>query len=206
MNDLIVLVADKDAEMAIRELLGRADALKIRTIRFEIIRSSDHDPGVVRQAVSLLRLYLKRSRHALVLLDRTGSGRDSDSRECIERSLELELKQNGWQGRCAAIVIDPELEIWVWSDSPEVDRALGWTGRTPDLRTWLQNAHLLAHNDAKPGNPKEAMTRALREAQRPRSSALFSQLAGKVSIRRCTDPAFAKLRRTLHEWFPLEND
>jgi hypothetical protein len=33
----------------------------------------------------------------------------------------LALFTSGWENRAAAVVLDPELEIWVWSDSPEVE-------------------------------------------------------------------------------------
>jgi hypothetical protein len=44
----------------------------------------------------------------------------------MENDLEARLSQSGWpSGCCAAIVIDPELELWVWSRSPHVPAVLG---------------------------------------------------------------------------------
>lgn len=203
MTDLIVLTADKDAHLAFDALLRRHEALDIRRITWSIIRSPEHDPGVLRQCALLLQLYVGTHRHALVVLDRRGCGKEHCSREELEQQLERELSENGWRERCAAIVLDPELEAWVWSDSPEVGATLGWAGRSPDLHSWLRNAGYLGVGDRKPKRPKEAMQQALREVRTPRSSALFAALAKKVSVRRCNDPAFDKLRATLNQWFPF---
>jgi phage antirepressor YoqD-like protein len=100
------------------------------------------------------------------------------------------------------ILLDPELEIWVWSDSPEVDGQLGWAQRQPDLRTWLRQKGLLLSDQAKPERPKEAMKAALREVKEPWSSSIHQHLAERVSLRRCTDPGFTKLKDTLRRWFP----
>ncbi|HEX6900052.1 MAG TPA: hypothetical protein VF789_10080 [Thermoanaerobaculia bacterium] len=35
----------------------------------------------------------------------------------------------------------------------------------------------------------------------PRSSSLYNQLARSVSLDRCVDDSFVKLRRTLQAWF-----
>jgi hypothetical protein len=101
-------------------------------------------------------------------------------------------------------VIDPELEVWVWSQSPEVDRALGWSQRQPDLRTWLQSQDLLLERGQKPVDPKRAMHEALRCVRKPPSAAIFSQLAQNVSTQRCRDSAFLKLRSTLRTWFEAQ--
>ena len=53
----------------------------------------------------------------------------------------------------------------------------------------------------KPPQPKEALLAALRGKRIPFSAQLFRQLGEQVSVQRCTDPAFAKLRVTLTQWF-----
>ena len=35
------------------------------------------------------------------------------------------------------VVLVPELEVCVWSDSPEAENALGWRGEQTELRTCL---------------------------------------------------------------------
>ncbi len=99
------------------------------------------------------------------------------------------------------MVIDPELEAWVWSQDPAVDSVLGWSGRDPTLRHWLQEQGFLAAGLVKPGRPKEAVQEALRLVRKARSSALYQDLAGVVSLEGCVDPAFVKLRLVLERWF-----
>lgn len=101
-----------------------------------------------------------------------------------------------------AIVIDPELEAWVWSDSPEVDRIIGWSARQSSVRAWLREQGFAFKQNGKPDRPKEALEKALRIVKKQRSSALYGQIAEKVSLSRCTDRSFVKLRQTLQEWFP----
>lgn len=203
-RDLVVLAADKSIEMALRGVLGRHESLGIRKISAEFLVHLQHDPGCVRTSDRLLRSYVNSTRYAIVVLDHEGSGRESVARDELETEVEAHLAQNGWPDRAAVIVIEPELENWVWSESPEVDVALGWGGREPHLRTWLRENSLWSQDDAKPARPKKAMQLALREVRKPWSSSIHGQLAQKVSLSRCTDPAFDKLKSTLRNWFSQE--
>lgn len=56
-------------------------------------------------------------------------------------------------------------------------------------KEWLQDKGFLAPGQIKPVQPKEAVERALRSARRPRSSAIYLDLARRVSTSRCSDPA-----------------
>jgi hypothetical protein len=94
------------------------------------------------------------------------------------------------------------LEVWVWSDSSHVDTYLGWREQQPKLRDWLQQSGWLAAGQSKPARPKEAVEAALRKCRKPRSSAIYFELARHVSFQRCADPAFHKLLATLRSWFP----
>lgn len=200
-QDLIVLLADLDAENAITGILRRPQSLGIRDITFETIRHAMRDPGCCKDAAPMLRRYVTTHAHALVLFDRDGSGRDSEDRTIIERDVEQSLVASGWGDRAAAIVLAPELEAWVWSDSTEVDGVLGWSNRRPPIREALRDEGLLGAAVTKPDQPKEAMEWALREVRKARSARLFSLLASRVSLSRCIDPAFAKFKETLVCWF-----
>lgn len=134
-------------------------------------------------------------------MDREGCGREAAGREQLEKEIEFRLDDSGWEDRAAAVVIDPELEIWVWSDSPHVDAIIGWEGRDPPLRTWLKDREFLREDQIKPLRPKEALEGALRVSRTPRSSSIYLKLAQKVSLERCIDPSFVKLKIILQEWF-----
>lgn len=204
-HDLVVLCADKDADSAMREVLARHQALGIKrigaTTDFEV--HPERDPGCATNPTALLAPFIATHRHALVLFDHEGSGRERDSREELEESVELKLAKAGWGGRSAAIVIAPELEAWLWSDSPHVDDAVKWDeGRFSKLRTWLVAEKLVAPGQMKPERPKETLKKVRETARAPKSSTLFADVARKVSVEGCVDPSFAKLKRVLRDWFP----
>ncbi|MBI3934355.1 MAG: hypothetical protein HY316_06655 [Acidobacteria bacterium] len=202
MKDLVILASDKNMEFALKGLLSRYPALGIREVLSDLFVHPHHDPGCLLEGHDFLRLYISSHRHGLVMLDREGSGQEELSRESLEQRIEGLLAQSGWEDRASAIVIDPELEVWVWSDSPHVDTVLGREGKQPDLRAWLLREGLLLADQTKPTWPKEAVERALRLVSRARSSSHYLELGRKVSIERCADPAFAKLKQTLRMWFP----
>ena len=199
---LIVLAAAKNEEMALRGILSRHQSIGIHPITATYLRHPESDPGCVRSSHEYLDMYRNTHHYALVVLDRDGAGCNELTRENIEDKIEQLLAGKGWGDRCAAIVIDPELENWVWSDSPEVDNALGWAERRPNLRSQLRQQGLLLPGEQKPGHPKEAVEWALREVRKPRSSSVYRTLAETVSFERCDDAAFEKLRTILRGWFP----
>jgi len=200
-KDLILLVADKNMEASLKGLLSRFQALGFRRVIFDLYVHPDRDPGCLLRGHDFLRPFPRLYERALVLLDHQGCGRKED-RSALEGDLERRLGGAGWENRAAAVVISPELENWVWSDSPHVERALGWERGSTPLRSWLQEKGLLEAGAAKPARPKEAVELALWTVRKPRSSAIYFELAQSVSTAGCTDPAFLKLRRCLREWFP----
>jgi len=200
-KDLIVLVADLDAENAIIALLDRSPSLGAHDIAYDLIRHTEHDPGCCKSCVEMLRRHQTTHARALVLFDRHGSGRDCDLRQDIELSIEDALRGSGWNDRAAVVVLDPELEIWVWSDSPHVCSSLGWENRR-DLDAFLLQEGWIGNRGEKPSRPKEAMRAVLRQSRTAVSARIFSQLAKNVSLNRCTDRAFSKLKTTLRDWFP----
>lgn len=204
LQDLVVLVADKNMEFAVKGILGRFPALKIREVIPVVHVHPEKDPGCLLRGHEFLSLFQNQFAHALILLDREGCGQEKIDRETLEIEIESRLSQSGWDGRVAAVVIDPELEMWVWSDSPQVDAVLGWQGKNPELRSWLKTKNFLQEGQAKPARPKEALESVLRMARKPRSSSLYLQLAKQVGLERCVDPAFAKLKTILQTWFPAD--
>ena len=201
--DLVVLTADKNTQFALEGLLRRPEVLGIRPIAH--VRTLVHprrDPAVLRESHNFLRPFIGQASYCLVVFDREGSGGENWSREELERNVQSNLDANGWQGRSSVVVIDPELEVWVWTDSPEVDAVLGWPSKGRNLRDWLAGCGFLLSAGSKPVRPKEAVEAALRESRTSRSSALYRDLARRVNFRRCSDPAFGKLRESLAAWFP----
>ncbi|MBE7560565.1 hypothetical protein HS125_17120 [bacterium] len=200
--DLIVLTADGQIEAALKGILCRCDSLRIAKPRCGFYRHPSHDSGCLREAHLFLAAQSRRAGHALIVFDRRGCGREELARVELEQMVERNLAETGWRDRSAVVVLDPELEIWVWSDSPEVEACLGWDPPTGNLRRQLQAQGLWDPDGPKPSQPKEALLWALRQVDKRPSAAIFEDLAQRVSFRRCSDPAFQKLCAVLRNWFP----
>lgn len=203
--DLIILVADKSMEVSLKGILKNHERLGIRPLPEQKckILSGLQDAGCFKRCEDFLRPYSKEYQFALVMLDREGSGKEHFSRVEIEADIERRLANSGWAERAKAIVFDPELEIWVWSNSPKVDEVLGWNQELI-LRDWLRANGWLNENEIKPVRPKEALEAVLRVIKKPWSSAIHFQLAQQISFQRCEDKSFLKLKNLLKEWFPKE--
>ncbi len=198
--DLAVLVSDKNMEAAVRALCIRHKALGTRPISFDIFVHPEHDPGCLLKARFFLQAQITNYRFALVLFDREGSGSDHPA-ERLEIEVGEELGRSGWGARARVVVIDPELEAWIWSDSPHVDQVLGWANRPQPLRDWIVEAGFADRGASKPRAPKEAVEAALRVAKIQRSSSIYGRLATLVSLSRCQDRAFRRFRETMIDWF-----
>lgn len=202
MKDLIILVADKNMESAISGMSERPQKLGIRPISYDLFVHPRRDPGCRKEAHDFLRRFHRGYSFALVMFDHKGCGREGDQANDVAESVKRNLRRNGWLDRAEAVVIAPELEAWVWAPSTDVEICLGWAGRNPPLRNWLANNHHWPHRLPKPPRPKEAMAAALREVRKPRSSAIYLQLAQRVDLQGHTEPAFLRLTRALQRCFP----
>ena len=133
------------------------------------------------------------------MFDREGCGQEDKSASELERAVQSQMDRVGWADHSTVIVLDPELEIWVWSDSPHVSRILGVA--RPELDQLLNQYR--TPGSIKPSEPKELMEKVLRQSHIPRSTSLYADLARFIGIDRCTDPAFLRLRGCLTQWFSL---
>jgi len=199
-KDLVILVADADMEHAIRGLLSRPQALGIRDgITVDVFKHPRRDPGVFHEAQGFLRPLQDQYRYALVMLDREGSGQENRSAQEIEDDIQRRLDAAGWRARSGVVVLDPELEVWVFSNSRHVIDVIA----DGDVRLYRQilNTNLMSAY-GKPMHPKEVMEKILQRKHIPRSSGLYQELAERVSLTRCQDPAFQRFRVLLQGWFP----
>lgn len=147
-RDLFVVVADLDAENVMKALLSRRQEALGVSLQFnpdrppqgDLLRYQGRDSGCYRKAVDLLRPPQRTHRHAILCFDHHGSGAERQAAEQTEADLERQLHASGWQhGSVAVIVIEPELESWVWANSPQVADALGWRHEDGEMRTFLQS-------------------------------------------------------------------
>jgi len=200
-DDLVVVVADGGIEQAIRGMLARPQALRIRPLNGVVFPNlKELDAGTYTRGHELAELYKDTHQHALIVFDLDWEGRPSSNPSKLEDAVEKSLAAEwGPRGRC--VVIDPELEVWVWSDSPHVAMSLGWEGM-PELKQWLGSKGLWNAADPKPADPKEAYLAAIKAKRVQKSNANFRALAETVSLHRCKDRSFQRLGDILRGWFP----
>jgi hypothetical protein len=211
MRDCVFLVADKNMEAAFQGFLERGkmeQRLGCGTFEFDarqdlIVGSGQNDPGLYTRGHEFLRSYQRSHQFAVVVLDEAWDGSPGAAK--IEAGLLENLQKSGWErDRVEVIVICPELEVWVCHDSPQVEQVLGCTRAGIGLKESLVTAGFWQDDRPKPDDPKAGMELVLRRSRMPRSSALFKQITGEISVKRCSDPAFGKLRDALRRWFPIE--
>ena len=204
-KDLAVLAADKDIEHALKGLFSRPEALGIRAIKADIFVHPQHDPACAQRGVAFLSNLSGQYHYGLLMFDHEGIGKEQTGPQKLQKALNGEFTNSAWGERARAIVLSPELEAWVWSDSRHVDDVSGWKDRQPRLRYWMTEQGWLREGEIKPGRPKEAFQAALREARKPRSSSLYQQIAERVSLGHCTDRSFLEFRAILRTWFPSDS-
>ncbi len=200
MKDLIMLVADKNTEFLLKGLLPRLPRiLNTKIFDFDVKIHPLRDSGLRKDSSEFLRPFIYQYRYAIVLFDYEGSGDHTSHTQLVEK-IENELQINGWENKNAVIIIEPEIENWVWVNSPHLAQEMDWED-TETLNNWLSEKGLKNQNDAKPPRPKEAFEDALKETGKPRSSAIYQNIAEKASFKGCIDTNFQKLKSTIINWF-----
>jgi hypothetical protein len=201
MKDLIVLVADKNMQFAMQGGLDRPESLGTRPISFDFRQHPGRDGGARTNGAQVLALEKARFSHALLVLDHEGSGAGELGALALETQLDEQLKST-WSDRAKAIVITPEVDIWMWGSDNKLAEILKWP-RQESIRDWLRDAGFDVTENGKPQRPKESLEAVFRVCKRPRSSAAYQQIAAGISLARCEDPVFLRLRNQLQRWFPL---
>ncbi len=158
-KDLIILVADRNMEASVQGVLSRRESLRIRQIDYDIRRHPEKDPGCRMSGVGFLQPFINQYAHAIIIFDLEGCGRDDDLVINIEHDIMADLNGAGWINNSEVIVIEPELDIWFWSDSPHVEEVLGWQTDGPSLSEWLIQRGFRNSNQIKPSRPKKRLKR-----------------------------------------------
>lgn len=206
-RELIILVADGTMRAVFAAFFERKFHHALACAEFDFNPRTDlvHDPlntdgGVHRRCHDILRPYLRTHRRALVVLDQQFGG--ERPAEEVRGQIEHLLNINGWAGRAAAAVIQPELEVLLWQDNPNIERALRHQGVS--LRRLLAQDGRWPDGAPKPTAPKEVIQKIIRINRAGPPMVVYSQIARVVSTAGCVDPAFHRVRDALCAWFPAE--
>lgn len=206
-RELVILVADGTMRAVFAAFFERKFDLVLKCAPFEFNPRLDlfnnpleKDGGVHVRCHEILRPFLKTHRRALVVLDQQFGGERAAQDVCLE--IEQRLEANGWQGRATAAVIDPELEVLLWQDNVNVERALRHEGGS--LRQLLAADGRWPAGAPKPLAPKEVIQALIRNNCAGAPVVVYSKIAKIVSTEGCVDPAFHRIRDALRAWFPAE--
>jgi hypothetical protein len=210
----VFLVADSTMAQVLKSFLDRKyleDRLGCRTFDFDFqqdvvvdVLHGNTDGGIHRRAHELLRPYTRTHQYAVVILDKNFGGQLPTAvvREGICRN----LLYNGWPAECAeVVVIDPELEVWLWQRSnPHIARAFRYNDVSVSLEEFLEAEGLWLTAAVKPGRPKEAARLLLRRYRGGVPMVVYTRIVENISVSGCQDPAFNLFADALRRWFPVD--
>jgi hypothetical protein len=208
-RSLVVLAADGTMEAVLREFFkkGIDRTLGCAAIDIDLRRDIFHSPlhtdgGLHKEAHKILQSRANEYEHALVVLDQHFGG----DRPAIEVRDEIlgNLRAFGWDERAEVVVIDPELEVWLWQDNPNVEKALRHPREktSKSLREQLRDEKLWPDGQLKPDAPQATFDRVRQRNKAGARFGVYVQIAGSVSVKGCKDPSFLHFANTLRAWFP----
>ncbi len=132
MKDLVVWVADKNMEAAVRVLFGkRLHSLGIRKVTLDIYVHPQRDPGCFQDGPEIFRGFRREFRHGLLMLDFAWRGGPAGSALDLEEKVREKFQRAGMGDWAGVVVLEPELEAWVWSDLQKSPSALGGKREKP---------------------------------------------------------------------------
>lgn len=211
MRDCMFYVADTNMAEAFKGFLSRPQfhkSLGCGPFEFDSLHDIGRaegrtDGGLWRHAGGLCKGFLQTHRRLVVCLDRDFGG--SPGQAQIRSDIEGQLFAVGWQPDAfKVLVIDPELEQWIWQDNIHVQNALHHTGNQT-LRAMLLASGEWPAGKVKPVDPKGVLERIVRaNLGGNRSSAIYSKITSRVSVGSCQDGEFIALKLQLSNWFPAE--
>ena len=210
MRDCLFLLADSNMKAAFEGFLTReafhlslgCGAFDFDPIQDLFVAAGDNDPGLYTRGHELLRPYQNTHRHAVIVIDAAWDG--SPGAEVIRQHLTAKIRESGWEENdFKVIVIDPELEEWIWQQNHHVANALG-CNHIQEILDDMRASGIWPEGQAKPNHPKEALETVLRKNRIPRSSSIYQKITSRVSVNHCQDGAFQELLAALCLWFPEE--
>lgn len=201
------VLADQTIETMVVGFLSRPGAfpsLGCRAFDFDpkidvLVPGGMNDPGLVARARDLARGAHRAAERVVFVLDNDWEG--TPGVDGIRSRIMQDCSTEGWDiDRVCVIVLDPEVEVWIWQESPHVREALGFAPGE-SLRAAVSSA-AWPDDAAKPLRPKEALQQLLRARGKPFSKAIHRKIAEGTTIKRCVDPGLQQLREFLQRQFP----
>jgi len=215
MRDVIFHLADQHMEAGFRAFFSRDDwHFAMGCQKFDIDPDSERDiyrrggytdGGLWKHAHTNLVPFKDQYRHAVIVLDadfEPHPGADILHQEISENMLDA-----GWaEDSFCVVVIDPELEAWLWAPNVNVARAFGHDD-FGKMKAALSAEHLWDEGAPKPNDLKRARDRAARLGGKKTGGPIFRGVFAGISKRACDlceETGFKRMRAALNTWFPYE--
>lgn len=212
MRDCVFYVADISMEGAFRGFLSRPDFhlphnLGTRRFRFDpsedLFRAGGHDPGLFSTGHELIQTFRTSHERAVVVLDAEWDGAPEPQE--IQEDLTERIAKYGWpRDRFKVIVINPELEAWIWQRNQRVATPLRFNSVNEMVGAVTACGIAWPDGAPKPIRPKEALEAVAKSQRIGWSSAIHRSVTQSVTLAGCQDASFLELRDTLRGWFPQE--
>lgn len=209
--ELVVVVADADAEKLLESLLRRGvEGRCLRPFRWVIRRDPMRDSSVCQSPLRALAGVRPGESKLLILFDHHGSGREATPARELESEVVGQLLRAGFPAQDAqCVVLEPELEAVIvpaWDRvgellsarrkvaPPSPDQVLAKAGLPPaSARLW--SAQLSAQ-------PKECLDGMLRLLRLRHEPAVFADIGKHVSLRTFKQgDAAGRLAASIVRWF-----
>jgi len=204
--DLLAFVADADLLAVMEEVLARPAELGAGAFTFKVDRHTGRDPGMVKDGPELVRMRKAEAERCVLIWDHQGSGWEARHTASESRIRIIDkLERFTWKDCSDALVLEPELEEWLWRDPPSIARHL--EVEPANFDAWVDafaGKQRLSATTAKTTCPKELLYHVFKSRwnrqPRPgdyRAIAKLADLSGWGH-----SASFSSLLGVLVRWFP----
>ena len=241
MKPLLIFAADSECAATLRGFFERrkfhtslgCGPIELDGIAFnpeqDIRVHPEHDPGMYTDPHTVLQAERKSFQYALLILDEAWEGSPPAAKILSDIEGLVQTRAYWDRPRFEVILIQPELEAWIWQRNPNVAEAFEFSGGDAELWRFLaaqalrldkdkkkhrfipanplaQLSPAWSANKPKPENPKGLAEALSHHCQSGPASGIFNEISSTISVKGCKDLAFLRLRDTLRRWFPRRRE
>ncbi len=201
---LLVLVEGINDEWVLREVLKRGRELMFTPLSEAQVEFRRHSSEVCTRGAEIVRTVSRHYGRFLLVWDYEGSAQQARgvAPSRAQGIVQSQLNTLGMRDRAKAVVIAPELEIWLWSDLDAVAKALGQPRTQIDS---LLNALAQKERLTPDAQPKETLKRLASLCNDRADSSLYERITKQAKLDAWLREhwSFKSLVRALRRWFPL---
>lgn len=214
MRDIIFHLADQHMEAGFRAFFARDNWHHVLGCsQFEIDPDSERDiyrrggytdGGIWKHAHNNLVPFKDDYRYAVIVLD--ADFEPHPGAEKLRDDITKNMLGAGWTADSfCVVVIDKELEAWLWAPNVNVAKAFGH-GDFDQMRAALAQKNLWDEGAPKPNDLKAARDLAAKLGGKKTGGPIFRGVFKGISKRACDlcqENGFIAMRTALKTWFPL---